>query len=288
MADVSILIPSDGRPSLADTLRSILASRTSADYEILVAGVADPAAGPRDPRIHYLPLTGLGTGALRNRAAAAATGTILLFTDSDCVADPEWLERARAAVRASRPIVGGGIHFPENNRWDLGDNLAIFSSLHVSRPPRPVAGCLGTNNLAVWRPAFEAVGGFRDDLTVGEDWDFLNRARAAGQAVWFEPGFAVRHNSGRNSAARVREHARWYAQGYRRLMNEGIVPAGRWRAERLFARIPPLAALWSAGRAAVMTAGVFLSHPPFWKYLRAAPAVWLFYYTRRRELLRAV
>ena len=287
MADVSILIPSDGRPSLADTLRSILASRTSAEYEIRVAGVADPAAGPDDPRIRYLPLTGLGTGALRNRAAAASSGTVLLFTDSDCVVDPDWIERARSAVSASRPIVGGGIRFPENNRWDLGDNLAIFSSLHVSCPAHPVTGCLGTNNLAVWRPAFEAVRGFRDDLTVGEDWDFLNRARAAGLAVWFDPGFAVRHESGRTTAARVRDHARWYARGYRRLLDEAIVAAGRWRAERLFARIPPLAAAWSAGRAAAMTAGVYLWHPPFWKYLRAAPATWLFYYTRRRELLRA-
>lgn len=287
MADVSILIPSDGRPSLAATLRSLLANRTGAEYEILVAGVADPAAGPNDPRIRYLPLTGLGTGALRNRAAAAATGTKLLFIDSDCVADPDWIERARAAVSPQRPIVGGGIRFPENNPWDLGDNLAIFSPLHVSRPAYPVTGYLGTNNLAVWRPAFESVRGFRDDLTVGEDWDFLNRARAAGHAVWFDPGFAVLHNSGRATAARVREHARWYAQGYRRLLRERVVAAGRWRAERLIARIPPLAALWSAARATAMTAGVLLPHPPFWKYLRAAPAVWLFYYTRRRELLRA-
>ena len=60
----------------------------------------------RDPRFadveaadvaRFLPGETLGTGALRNLAVRNARGSLLLFTDSDCIVDPGWMDRAAAA-----------------------------------------------------------------------------------------------------------------------------------------------------------------------------------------------
>ena len=283
---ISIIIPSNGRPCLWDALRSIEAARGRIPFEVLVVGALPEPRAELAEAVSFLPCEGLGTGAMRNLAARNARGSILLFTDSDCVADPGWIDRAAAAVTADRPLVAGGIRFPENNAWDLGDNLAIFHGVHVSRPAGPATGHVGTNNLAVARTVFEALGGFDDQLTVGEDGDFLDRARRAGHSVWFDPSFAVRHQSGRDSAAAVRAHARWYAEGYVRLLAEGRVPEQPWRADRVLGRIPGGAETWSALKATLGVLGVVLPHPPFWRHLRGIPGAWLFYYARRLEVFR--
>ena len=283
---ISIIIPSNGQPCLWSALHSIESARGATPFEVIVAGALPEPRLPLAETIRFLPGNGLGTGALRNLAVRSAQGSILLFTDSDCIVDPDWIDRAAAAVSPDHPIVAGGIRFPIGNNWDVGDNLAIFHGVHVSRRAGPAPGHVGTNNLAVMRSAFEAFNGFDDELTVGEDGDFLDRARRAGHAIWFDPSFAVRHQSGRDTAEKVRAHARWYAEGYASLLAEGRVTRGPWRADRLLGQIPGAAAIWSAIKASTGVLRVVLPHPPFWRYIRGIPAAWLFYYTRRREVFR--
>lgn len=283
---ISIIIPSNGRPCLWDALRSIEAVRGSIPFEILVVGALPEPRAALAETVRFLPCEGRGTGAMRNLAARNARGSILLFTDSDCIADPDWIGRAAAAVSPERALVAGGLRFPESNPWDMGDNLAVFHAVHVSKPAGVVTGHVGTNNLAVRRDVFDALGGFDDRLTVGEDWDFLDRARRAGHAIRFDPSFAVRHQSNRNTAEQVRAHARWYAEGYVRLLAEGRMPGGSWRADRLLGTIKGGAEFWSAAKATLGVIRVVLPHPPFWRCLRGVPGAWLFYYTRRLEVFR--
>lgn len=284
--NISIIIPSNGHACLWDALRSIESARGATPFEVIVAGALPEPRLPLAETIHFLPANDLGTGALRNLAVRAAQGSILLFTDSDCIVDPDWIDRAIAAVSSDHPIVAGGIRFPMGNIWDLGDNLAIFHGVHVSRPAGPAPGHVGTNNLAVMRSVFDALNGFDDELTVGEDGDFLDRARRAGHAVWFDPSFAVRHQSNRDTAEKVRAHARWYAEGYVRLLAAGRMPDGSWRADRLLGKIKGGAKFWSAAKATWGVIQVVLPHPPFWRFLRGMSGAWLFYYARRLEVFR--
>ena len=283
---ISIIIPSNGQPCLWNALHSIENARGPTPFEVLVAGALPEPRLPLAEMVHFLPGDGVGTGALRNLAVRAARGSILLFTDSDCIVDPDWIERAAAAVTPDHPVVAGGIRFPTGNNWDVGDNLAIFHGVHVSRRAGPAPGHVGTNNLAVARSVFEALNGFDDELTVGEDGDFLARARRAGHPLWFDPSFAVRHQSGRNSPGQVRAHARWYAEGYARLLAEGRLPGGPWRADRLLGQIPGAAPIWSAVKATAGVLRIVLPHPPFWRYIRGITRAWLFSHPRRSEVFR--
>ncbi len=285
---VSVIIPTCNHPAIAEAVQSVLQSRTDAPFEVIVVGKDEDRQVPSDSRVRFL-----NTGAPilpsagRNSGAAAALGDLLLFTDSDCVVDPIWIERACLAMREGREVLGGGIRFPEDNDWDLGDNVAIFHHLHVSCPPRVASSYLGSNNLAITREAFERVKGFNPTLWIGEDWDLLNRLRAAGFTVRFDPSFAVLHNSGRTSRERVIEHARSYGAGYAKLMKLGVIPTGRRRMDWL-AKIPGLASFWSALRATWQTVRIFAGTPTMLNFARVASVVWLFHYERRREIFRRV
>lgn len=284
----SIIIPSNRRPCLEAALESVRRGRTGVAYEVVVVGELPPGMGALRAPERFVPCEGLGTGAMRNLAARGAEGEVLLFTDSDCIVDPDWLERAVAACTAERPIVAGGIRFPEENACDCGDNLAIFHAVHVSRRagPRGAWG-IGTNNLAVRREAFGRLGGFDDRLSSGEDADFLHRAVAAGLPVWFDPSFAVKHCSGRTTPESLRQHARWYSEGTLRLLRGGnAAPARGVRADAVLGALPGGAAFWSAVKATAAVLGIVAFHPPFWRLARAWPWAWWFLYCRRREMFR--
>ncbi len=282
---ISIVIPCDGRSSLNETLASITASRDAPLYETIVVGLLpDPPSAI--PPTYFIPSTGLGTGAMRNMGVHHAKGDIILFVDSDCIVDPDWLANAAKACTPEHAVIAGGIRFPENNIWDCGDNLAIFHAVHVSQRKGPVRGRVGTNNLVVRRDVFQKVGGFDIGLTVGEDEDFLTRAKKNGYTVYFDPAFAVLHQSNRTDEGKVRQHAIWYAQGYVRLLEEAVFTKSKFRADSVLLRYPRLQKVWSAGRAALAVASIVAFHPPFWRYYKSYKAAWLFLYTRRLEVFR--
>ena len=97
--DISIVIATFDRPvALARCLDSLLTQRIARRFEIVVvdnhpqSGLAAPLH-PRYPGVRWLeePIAGLSRA--RNRAIAVGTGTVIVTTDDDVVAPPEWLDR---------------------------------------------------------------------------------------------------------------------------------------------------------------------------------------------------
>ena len=61
----------------------------------------------------------LGLAAAANLGVRAARGDHLLFTDDDCIAREDWVERTVDALRTS-PIVAGAIASPRANTIRMG------------------------------------------------------------------------------------------------------------------------------------------------------------------------
>ena len=130
--------------------------------------------------------------AARNRGVAAARGDILVFTDPDVYARPDWLERLLDAHHRSGPIVVGAVAC-HGRRWrDVGIHLCKFAAWLPGGPPREVDNA-PTVNLLCARPAFEAVGPFPGGVMAGDAaWSW--RARARGFALPFAPDAVVEHH----------------------------------------------------------------------------------------------
>jgi mycofactocin glycosyltransferase len=201
--DVTVVIPVRDRPAalarcLAGCrgLRVIVVDDGSAG-EREVAGAA-ARAGARRVR---LPAS-VGPGAARNAGLAQVTTPLVAFVDSDCVPAPGWLDPllghfADPAVAAVGPrivadrngtggLAGGWLAAYEQ----FGSALDLGPLPSIVRPGARV-GYLPTAALVVRR---DRTGrGFAEDMTAGEDVDFVWRLAEEGWQVRYEPSAEVAH-----------------------------------------------------------------------------------------------
>jgi glycosyltransferase involved in cell wall biosynthesis len=122
-------------------------------------------------RVVTVPIRGIG--AARNGGAAAACGELLCFVDADSRIHPGTFGAIAAAM--GRPAVGGGATGVEPERWSAALRLMAAMTL----PAR----ALGIDSGVVFcrRTDFVAIDGYRSDLLVAEDIDFLWRLKRHGR-----------------------------------------------------------------------------------------------------------
>lgn len=132
-----------------------------------------------------------GSYAARNAGMQAASGEWLVFTDADCLPEPEWLEKlidagAEKSVRAGRVEVVTGSRQP--NIFERYDRVrGIPQDWYVSR------GYAATANLAVHREDALRIGQFDESRFSGGDADYVRRAVANGIDLQYIPEAVVKH-----------------------------------------------------------------------------------------------
>ena len=263
-------------PSVADTVRSALASRPAASRVIVVdqadAETADPLAEfdglPGFVRIRH-DAVGHSRGRNVGAAAAVAAGaTIVAYTDDDCVADPLWLSGFDTAFASAADIaaVFGTVRAAPYDRtkgmipaYEVR-KAAVLRGLANKPRAEGIGACM-----AVRIDAWQQFDGFDDwlgagtSLASGEDTDLIVRLLHAGFAVAETPDAEVIHHGFRDWPS-----CRPLVAGYMR--GVGAVNAKMIRLAGL-GGLAPLATLgrrWLTGRPVVD-----LNHlPPRWFRLR--------------------
>lgn len=211
---VSVILPAyDSHATLGRCLET-LAAQTFRDFEVLVIDSGpDPAAArlvaERFPSVRFeRSARRLFPHAARNRGVALARGELLVFSDPDVYAPPDWLERLVAAHRATEGPVVGALDC-HGGRWlDRGIHLCKFSKWLPARPGaaaalRPV-DMSPTANMLVARRHFAAVGGMPGEDFQG-DVVLSRRLLAAGHTLWFDPRAAVAHHHVQSFRGLIRE-----------------------------------------------------------------------------------
>lgn len=164
-----------------------------------------------------------GPAAARNRAAAEAAGEILLFTDSDCRPDPNWLEISASALDA-HPEAGaaGGTYDIANPGSELA-RLIHHEILWRHSGMGLYIRFAGSYNLCVRRKVFETLGGFSTKYSAAsaEDNDFSYRLIKSGWKIVFEPNSRVAHHHTEKLSKYLKEQ---YRHGYWRAFLYGRHP----------------------------------------------------------------
>ena len=112
--------------------------------------------------------------AARNGAASAARGSVLCFIDADSILHPETFNEIDDVMRTGRCAVGAtGVKM---ERMSLG----IAASWCVMIPLTRIAG-VDTGVVFCRREDFDAVGGYREQLIVAEDVDFMWKLKKLGR-----------------------------------------------------------------------------------------------------------
>jgi mycofactocin glycosyltransferase len=203
---ISVIIPTRDR---ADDLDECLGAISLLEYprdrlETIVVddGSNDPTSVAEIAARHGVRLLvndrNRGPSFSRNRAAREAKGEILALIDSDCVADSGWLWELLPYLAWDRVGVVGGrtVGYHTESRLDRYEEVA--SPLDMGRHPMIKSRgrdtfYVPTCNLLVRRALYLALGGLREDLTMGEDVDFSWRLRASGAYLVYAPEGTVRH-----------------------------------------------------------------------------------------------
>jgi glycosyltransferase involved in cell wall biosynthesis len=196
---VSVIVCSyNGARTLAACLDS-LGKLNYPDYEVILVddGSTDDTAyiAAQFPRVRYIYQTNHGLSHARNTGAAAATGEVLAYTDSDCMVDVDWLYYLIGTlVSGDYAGVGGPNVTPPAQNWIQACVAAAPGGpshvLLTDTIAEHIPGC----NMAFYRWTFETVGGFDAEYhKAGDDVDFCWRVQQAGWVIAFSPTAIVWH-----------------------------------------------------------------------------------------------
>ena len=202
---ISIIIPVKNRPQ---DIKECLTSLSSLDYpkdkfEIIVVndGSTDSTSKVIETfgiKAIHLPQS-IGASACRNLAAKEARGELLAFTDSDCVAHPNWLKDIVPYFEDEEiGIVGGyvsnyysrsALDCYEDVKSSLNMGPYLFRVIDREYSNAYVPSC----NLIIPKKTFIKVSGFQEDMSVGEDVDLCWRVRKLGYHLLYVPQGKVEH-----------------------------------------------------------------------------------------------
>lgn len=199
---VSVIVPARNEAAnVAACVRALCAQKYPVELLELIlvddhsedetVAVAEAAAEPG--RLRVLRLQGQTGWAYKKAAVAAgiaqASGDIILSTDADCVAGPDWVASMVGFFGPEVSMVAGPVLL-------TGESLfARFQALEFMGLIAVGAGAIGAGqptmangaNLAYRRAAFQQVGGFSgiDHIASGDDELLMHKLVAAGMQVRF-------------------------------------------------------------------------------------------------------
>jgi len=241
--DLSIVIPTIGRPILIQTLQSLVCADGFDRLDIMVVGqIADALVrsavkdlNAQYPNIRHLevPFSRGDSSAKKNAGWRAAKCDLIAFIDDDVVVARNWPEQVRAPFQ--RPDVGlvsGPGLVPDDISLMArlaGNALASKASGYVAErylagnpEPREIrwSGLIGCN-MAYRRVVLESIRGFDPAFWPGEEMIAAFQATRLGHKLIFQPG-AILHHYPRSSFWRFCRQIYGYGATRIRLIRAGV------------------------------------------------------------------
>ncbi|HEX6963947.1 MAG TPA: glycosyltransferase family A protein [Lacipirellula sp.] len=197
---VSVVVCSyNGAATLAECLQSLMRLNYF-DYEVILVddGSFDHTVhiASQFPQVRYIRQSNQGLSVARNVGLRAATGEIVAYTDSDCVADEDWLLYLVGGLHEQQVDgIGGPNLTPPSDNWVAqcvaaspgNPSHVMFDDCSAEHLP----GC----NMAFRREALLSIGGFDPQFRqAGDDVDVCWRLLAGGRRLGYAAGAMVWHH----------------------------------------------------------------------------------------------
>lgn len=197
---VSIIIPTfNGASRIGNCLDALQKQIADRDAEIIVVndGSTDNTIEvvKRYPGVRLISQANAGPASARNLGASEAKGTIILFTDDDCVPMPNWLDTMLTPFSDPEVIGAKGTYRTHQRRLaarfvqiEYEDRYRLMASL-------PNIDFIDTYSAAFRRDRFLEMGGYDTSFPVAcaEDIELSYRMAARGWKMKFVPGAIVYH-----------------------------------------------------------------------------------------------
>lgn len=196
---VSVIIPvRDGEATIVRCLEAAFGSNYD-NFEVIV--VDDCSEDRSAELVKAFPCTLIrlpvpsGASRARNVGASRSKGSILFFTDADCLLNEDALALGVERLAGADPdVVLGGTYTlrPADNRF-----FSAFQSVfvnHAESRVRDNPDYVATHAMALYSSTFVKSGGFAEEfLPILEDVEFSHRMRRSGYRLVMDPAIQVRH-----------------------------------------------------------------------------------------------
>ena len=193
---VSVVIP--GKNS-SETLRQCIESVVNQSYRKLEVIYVDNNSADNSIEIaSEYPIKVIserrnGSFIARNTGARNASGEILVFIDSDCIAEEDSVERlVKSIIEGKEVSCMGSILSAEDNRWSAIEQKT-YDNLIKAIKKRDYVSVAYSGNLAIKKSVFDELGGFDEKIIWNADIDFSLRLIKADYRIKYVAGAKVMH-----------------------------------------------------------------------------------------------
>ena len=210
MVMISIVVPTIGRESLVECLKS-LKEQLYENYEVIVVGLSKETSSIVNSfDFNFLISSMAGASKQRNIGIENAKGKIIAFIDDDAIADREWLSYLVKHYKDEKVACVGGKVIPRILgkvpeflkdlppgifKGFIGETLLEFTSPTVIEEP-----LLWASNFSVRKKIFDKIDLFDEELgrSIGnlmgeEETDLQRRILKEGFKIIYEPDATVTH-----------------------------------------------------------------------------------------------
>lgn len=244
--DISVIIPVfNDSARLQTCLQALSEQNFFGSYEVIVIDNGSEDAATTHSicnQFDFVTFTEeaeVGSYAARNKGLSLATGSVIAFTDSDCIPQPLWLQEGWNETRNSA-IAGGDVKVFYRNPAKPTMVELYESEYAFNQQQNTAAGHSVTANLFVLRRVIDQVGQFSTKSPSGGDLEFTKRVSSAGITMAFAPKALILHPA-RYSFAEYRHKIRRIVSGAYKLREQSDFMAGQFTLKAMvLGLIPPV------------------------------------------------
>lgn len=215
LSDISVVIPTLGRPILESCLRWLADGGHWPERVIVVDQGRNPQIGDWLAKLEdaglstqYIPSTQRGRSAGINRGLEQVCTRFVAITDDDCFVTADWLDKMTTQLRREPETILTG-------RVELeGKDEVAFSTVTSLQPKRYTKPQLKAHpfiggNVGLAMALVQKIGFFDENpcLSSAEDSDYGYRALRLGISIAYEPDVVLHHFHWRDAGQRASRYA---------------------------------------------------------------------------------
>jgi lipopolysaccharide/colanic/teichoic acid biosynthesis glycosyltransferase/GT2 family glycosyltransferase len=198
---VSVVVPAFNAAGTLSACLTALLNQTvpRSSYEIIVVddgsldATADVALPYGDQGVRLVRQHNQGAAGARNTGVAHADGDLLLFTDSDCVPQPDWIERMVAAFDDPETVGAKGTYLTCQRRLVPRFVQIEYEDRYDRMRDQERIDFIDTYSAGYRRDIFQQNSGFDVSVRFVEDQEFSFRLAEKGYKLVFVPEARVSH-----------------------------------------------------------------------------------------------